>query len=695
MASGSFSGNIGTPAGGFALKVDYSITQNVIGNYSEVSAIGYVKKNNAAYKPYNLTSSASKLTVDGQAVNGSAGYDLRTNTGWLKVLSLNKKKVNHNADGSKSITISFLFDGKLTNYYPNGTINKTIELPTIPRASSVTLDNEIVEMGSSVTVNIARASTSFTHTLEYDFYDDTWVTFATSVATSATLTAPLDWASKIPNSTIGTGRIRCITYNSSTKIDENIIEFKAQVPENIIPTISSVDISDTAKGIYAQFGAYLKGKSIPKVVITASGSYGSTISNYSTVIDSITYSGSSFTSSLLNKIGNINIISTVTDSRGRKASKTSIISVIDYTAPSITKFTTERCTSNGTSNNEGTYIKVVFTGSIASCGNKNVNKYAVEYKLSSSSTWQSLFTGTGYNLNVSQVKTISGGFSAINTYDFRVTLTDFFNTSVFEKGIGTSFQLMNYNESGEGLALGKVSQRNAFEVAMDTEFFNDVKAPFFDGEVSWNNVINKPSSFTPTAHEHPYLPLDGGQMNGRIILPNEDGLYALSPSGEERQIITYSSANNIAIGNGGYKAKEGTTNLYGNEICFYINTPVTTSWYPYFSKGDSFTGALIRTAGFVTGSGQNVYFCIPLGKPMVGNPTINVSSVADGGLRLRQNNAYTHGSSATAYTKPTSYTAVSSYGGSIIRVLATFTNTTNVTNNAPIGIEASLNVTFT
>lgn len=36
------------------------------------------------------------------------------------------------------------------------------------------------------------------------------------------------------------------------------------------------------------------------------------------------------------------------------------------------------------------------------------------------------------------------------------------------------------------------------------------------GSVAWGNISGKPSSFNPSSHTHPYLPLSGGTMNGTI-----------------------------------------------------------------------------------------------------------------------------------------------------------------------------------
>ena len=68
---------------------------------------------------------------------------------------------------------------------------------------------------------------------------------------------------------------------------------------------------------------YVQNKSKLKVVTTASGSYSSTIQSYKiTGTDGNTYTSSNFTSSTLTQSGDKTITVTVTDSRGRIATKT-------------------------------------------------------------------------------------------------------------------------------------------------------------------------------------------------------------------------------------------------------------------------------------------------------------------------------------------------------------------------------------
>ena len=38
------------------------------------------------------------------------------------------------------------------------------------------------------------------------------------------------------------------------------------------------------------------------------------------------------------------------------------------------------------------------------------------------------------------------------------------------------------------------------------------------GSVSWSNVTEKPSTFTPSSHTHSYLPLSGGTVTGRLVV---------------------------------------------------------------------------------------------------------------------------------------------------------------------------------
>lgn len=150
-----------------------------------------------------------------------------------------------------------------------------------------------------------------------------------------------------------------------------------------------------------------------------------------------------------------------------------------------------------------------------------------------------------------------------------------------------------------------------------------------------------------------------------------------------------------SIGNGIY-ADNSNTKIVSSDVIkldaarIYLSTSLGT-WRPYFCAGDSIS-ATFGTAGYITNSGKDVIFIIPLSKPMVGNPTITVTSVE--GLMVRQNNKYLYGGSSTKYVKPSKYAVHSTLSGGCIHVFATMPNTTDVTNNSPCGIYANIKITF-
>lgn len=150
-----------------------------------------------------------------------------------------------------------------------------------------------------------------------------------------------------------------------------------------------------------------------------------------------------------------------------------------------------------------------------------------------------------------------------------------------------------------------------------------------------------------------------------------------------------------SIGNGIY-ADNSNTKIVSSDVIkldagrIYLSTYLG-AWRPYFCAGDSIS-ATFGTAGYITSSGKDVIFIIPLSKPIVGNPTVTVTSVE--GLMVRQNNKYLYGGSSTKYVKPRKYAVHSTLSGGCIHVFATMQNTTDVTNNSPCGIYANIKITF-
>lgn len=134
--------------------------------------------------------------------------------------------VPHNADGTKTLSYSVEMQEVTGNFsgdtWKYGATSKSgsMTLTTIPRASSfsITNDNMVLNGSNVLTVNISRASSSFTHSVKFDF--GTHSHTLTGQGTSASYTIPLSWIDYFGNGGSGTktGTITVTTYNGNTVI---------------------------------------------------------------------------------------------------------------------------------------------------------------------------------------------------------------------------------------------------------------------------------------------------------------------------------------------------------------------------------------------------------------------------------------------------------------------------------------------
>lgn len=178
------------------------------------------------------------------------------------------------------------------------------------------------------------------------------------------------------------------------------------------------------------------------------------------------------------------------------------------------------------------------------------------------------------------------------------------------------------------------------------------------------------------------------EVTGDIILKtNDKGIQTIHPeTGEVSNILHMSEFGNTVVGYDGYVNQNGNAHIYGDDIVHYVASAGNVNYRPYYRVGDTIDFT-VRVSGYVTNSGKNVLFTIPITKPVIGAPTATASS--DNGFVLRQGGKYTHGSdgvtSPVTYAKPTGYRVEPNYNSGFI-VTAYFDDTTNATNNDAIGI---------
>lgn len=348
---------------GWQLRLDYSISQSIADNKSTLALTLYIYDGTG--ESYNLDANSCYYTLQGTKVYNPYRYNSK---GWYK-LGSKSVTVAHNNVGKGSVALSADWhSGFTSSYTPSSlSVSGTVNLPDIPRASSVSASGLV--LGSAGTLAVTRAVNTFTHTVKLKCGSAAQVTVATkSSATSIPYTPPLDWAVQNTSGTSVNITAEITTYNGDAVVGTNTTTLTASIPASVKPTLS-VSLAD-ASGYQPTYG-WVQGKSNLKATFSVAGSYGSTIKAKSLTIGGKAASPDG--DNALTGSGTVAVVATVTDSRGRTASVTQNITVNAYSGPGIQNLTFVRGSyANGvwTENAMGADIKLTFTLSVQLTGNK-------------------------------------------------------------------------------------------------------------------------------------------------------------------------------------------------------------------------------------------------------------------------------------------------------------------------------------
>ena len=461
---------------GYRIQIAWTVdSQSVANNTSTVTAKVQLVSTGSSYTINSSASKSGSLTINGTKYTFNFTASLSGNQ--TKTLFTKTVTVAHGSDGTKTCSFSATCGINVTlsgTYYGNIPVSGSGVFNTIARASTISSVTSSVSVNgtNAVTVAIDRKSSSFTHTVVFSFGSYSKTT--TGVGTSTSYAIPQSWLNAIPNGTSGTAKVTVTTYSGSTKIGSAVSKnFTLTVPSTVVPTISAVTLSEAVTGIAAQFGGYVQNKSKIAVKITASGTLSSTIKSYKTTIQGANFTAASFTSGVLTKSGTSTVTITVTDSRGRTASTTRSITVNAYTAPKINKFTAIRANGLGAADDNGTMALATTKFSVSSVNDKNSKSYVVEYRPKASDTWKEAQVGSVYSYDSNMLLNID--LDPDVSYDLRLSVSDYFGTTVAYSEVATAFTLLDFNASGKGVAFGKVSElANGMEVDMDMSIYKNI-----------------------------------------------------------------------------------------------------------------------------------------------------------------------------------------------------------------------------
>lgn len=474
------------------------VVQSIDGNYSDI----YL------YMNLRATDTSAFVRFDQRDVwihNQHSSIDYTQQGSEHNIFHANPIRIDHNADGTGSYSVGF---GISTSFNLNGSASGGRTLPTVPRASSFSISGNT--LGSSMTVNISRASSSFTHTLRYTFggirrdY--------TGVSTSQSFTPPLSDASQIPSSTSGTGTITVYTYNGGTYIGSKASSFTLYLPASVVPSFSLLSINRIDNGVPAAWGIYVRGKSKATVTINgASGIYGSTIASASINGDGNNSNSTTLTTNPLSA-GTITFTGIVNDTRSRSVTKTASIIVYDNYPPSL-QLKAERCKVDGTLDNFGTYIKITPTYTCASVNGKNT--IATKSFSISGTSYTNTTCASGASIILGK-----GDILVSKSYDITGSVSDLLGQSsgTIRITVASSSVPLNLRDDSRGIGIGKYGEKqDAVDCAWDIYSIGEklIKESDTIAKSGKLSIVNAPPAtdsglyFLQTANNTTLLPDEG------------------------------------------------------------------------------------------------------------------------------------------------------------------------------------------
>lgn len=448
---------------------------NVDGNYDLWTA-----KLTMYYK-WNINSSATKygsMWANGVLI-WSGGVSVGTSGGTKTLATVTNIKIPHDSNGGKHFDFSFSQELKVTlsgNYVGSVSASGGIDCDVIPRATKPYCSPASVYFGNSVTIKTPRASSDFGHVISYSYYDTNVQIADNQWNDEFKWTVPISLIDKMTNASQSYLTFKVDTYNRAGKyIGTNYCRLDLLMPSGYEPTITGITYANDDAAIANRFGAstIIQGISKVKFNVSTSTKNGATITYYYNEIDGQIAQGPNtwFVTQPIKTSGTVVLKSTVTDSRGQKATLSKNIVVTEWYSPTVKNVSAQRWNvSTNKADDNGTAVKITYSFSIAPVANKNDKTVMIQYK--DGETWTTLATYTDSYSSDNKVYISSAGkFSTDNAYSFRVLVKDYFATDgvAAYAAIVPSFKLLDFSADGRGIGVGCKAETGKLKVDMPLE----------------------------------------------------------------------------------------------------------------------------------------------------------------------------------------------------------------------------------
>ena len=417
----------------YELVIKPSYELDIQNNQVKMQVSYGVRKIGANNSTYNIDAGHMWASFGSVAVLGTNGthidWDQRKDSvGTYRQYASYTGVVQCNNDGTSSIYLYAKFNVGNVSAAKNAEISRTITLPRVPRASTISATPTFI--GQATMITIQRASPNFRHTVQYG-YTVFWDTIGPEKRsdTSFSWVVPTDFYQRLYGSAI-TITLYCDTYDGDTLIGQTTCEFTATVPEAPNkPEITGRGVGDLNFTCQALAGENLvRYRSMAQCTATA------TAKNYA-YIQSITVNGQEMYleetgttargTLLISNVDTGTFVFTATDTRGFSTSVTQNVTLIPYEVVTMA-YTWSRPSSTGSTVNL-TLNGRWFNGSFGL--KTNTLTVEVKVKRSDSSTWgTTTAVNTTKSGNTWKASQTLSGLSYDYSYDVSIRAYDAFGT---------------------------------------------------------------------------------------------------------------------------------------------------------------------------------------------------------------------------------------------------------------------------
>ncbi len=498
-------------------------SQSIESNTSSITVNLYYRRTNTGYTTYGT--GTCYMEADGvqytQAVSPSQKIVYSTGNGIC--LFTRTITISHDVSGNKWLNVW----GKIS--IPGANLGGEwqsfgVTLPSIPRAS--TPSSPVLTVGEALTIDISRASASFTHDLYLYAGDLTPV--LRGVATSGTFifsTADVEalYAS-LPNSNTGSYGLVCVTYSGGVEVGRKTVYGTMRIdPSRSLPVFSSFTFAASREDLTGDASKILSGESTVTVTISKEDR---AISNTgASMVKYIASVGNASVEAPWDETGEIkleipkaesgSISVAAVDSRGNQTIVTKLGTLIPYSPPRVSSITTQRANSVDSAVSlqaQGVWDNKSF-GLVT-----NTLSAQYRYKLTTAQEYSDpIAIALTINEDSWQFNdTISGdlgvdGFTITSSFDVLLEITDAVpvsgsGQSLVDRGIPTMHMTQDGISVGqmmpEGLPEGVVNAATGFAV-------DGVTLPFgIGGEIVWHGSITTNGTrvtLTNSIYKYKYL----------------------------------------------------------------------------------------------------------------------------------------------------------------------------------------------